>query len=74
MTELKKGRIHQAYYRNGHNHREGADVSFADIVSIFGFRTIEIGNLHWLKTQVAEPLHTNGFTRLTIIYAANFIP
>lgn len=49
MTELQKGRLHQEYYRNGENHRNGEDVSFADIVSIFGFRTVEIGK--WVTKQ-----------------------
>lgn len=40
---LKKGRLHKSYYRNGDNHRAGADISFADIVKIFGFKRIEIG-------------------------------
>ena len=49
MTELQKGRLHKGYYRNGPNHRSGADVSFGDIVKIFGFRTIEIGR--WVTKQ-----------------------
>ncbi|MEH8017270.1 hypothetical protein MN202_08500 [Rheinheimera muenzenbergensis] len=31
------------YYRNGPPHRAGADVSFADLVKIFGFNSIHIG-------------------------------
>ncbi|MGM0481460.1 MAG: CLCA_X family protein [Pseudomonadota bacterium] len=31
------------YYRNGPEHRAGADVCFADIVSLFGFYSIRIG-------------------------------
>ncbi|HSG52483.1 MAG TPA: CLCA_X family protein [Rheinheimera sp.] len=31
------------YFRNGPSHRAGADVSFADIVKIFGFNSIHIG-------------------------------
>lgn len=49
MTEQKKGRLHFAYYRNGDNHRGGADVSFGDIVKIFGFRGVEIGR--WVTKQ-----------------------
>ena len=42
-------RIHQPYYRNGPSHRDGADVSFQDIVKIFGFRTVTIGK--WVTEQ-----------------------
>ncbi len=42
-------RIHQPYYRNGPAHRDGADVSFTDIVKIFGFRTVTIGK--WVTKQ-----------------------
>lgn len=45
----KKSRIHRAYYRNGQHHRAGADVSFGDIVKIFGFRSIEIGR--WVSAE-----------------------
>ena len=31
------------YFRNGPPHRAGADVSFADLVKIFGFNSIHIG-------------------------------
>lgn len=31
------------YYRNGPEHRSGADVSFADIVQLFGFYSVRIG-------------------------------
>lgn len=42
-------RIHQPYYRNGPSHRDGADVSFLDIVKIFGFRSVTIGK--WVTKQ-----------------------
>ncbi|MCF2947303.1 hypothetical protein L0668_04230 [Paraglaciecola aquimarina] len=42
-------RIHQPYYRNGPSHRDGADVSFHDIVKIFGFRTVTVGK--WVTAQ-----------------------
>ncbi|KKO48516.1 hypothetical protein VT06_11590 [Arsukibacterium sp. MJ3] len=35
------------YYRNGPPHRGGADVSFGDLVKIFGFNSIHIGR--WVK-------------------------
>jgi hypothetical protein len=44
-------RIHQPYYRNGPPHRDGADVSFHDIVKIFGFRTVTIGKWVTAKEQ-----------------------
>lgn len=36
-------RLHRPYFRNGPDHRSGADVSFQDIVTYFGFRTVTIG-------------------------------
>jgi hypothetical protein len=39
----------QSYWRNGPLHRAGADVSFADIVHIFGFRSIKIGR--WVRAD-----------------------
>lgn len=44
-----ESRLHKPYYRNGPSHRDGADVSFQDIVKIFGFRTVTIGK--WVTTQ-----------------------
>lgn len=50
MTEAnKQGRIHKEYYRNGEHHRSGADVSFADIVKVFGFRSVSIGK--WVTPE-----------------------
>ena len=42
-------RLDQSFYRNGPNHRAGADVSFTDIVKLFGFRGIRIGR--WVTTE-----------------------
>ncbi|AWL11005.1 hypothetical protein HMF8227_00509 [Saliniradius amylolyticus] len=36
-------RLHRPYFRRGLDHREGQDMSFADIVRIFGFRTVSVG-------------------------------
>ncbi len=58
MVTEKKGRLHQAYYRNGQDYREGADVTFADIVNIFGFRTVEIGK--WV-TKEEQAIAANLF-------------
>jgi len=52
MTIIKKSRLHRGYYRNGYNHRAGANVSFGDIVKIFGFRSIEIGR--WVSAEEQE--------------------
>lgn len=37
------------YYRTGESHRDGADVSFADIVKYFGFKSAKVGN--WVSSQ-----------------------
>ena len=58
MINAKKGRLHQGYFRNGESHRAGADVSFGDIVKIFGFRGIEIGR--WV-TKEEQQLGANLF-------------
>ena len=49
MTEPRPPRLHQPYYRNGASHRDGADVSFHDIVKMFGFRTVTIGK--WVNKE-----------------------
>lgn len=46
---VKAGAWGQSYWRNGPMHRAGADVSFADIVHIFGFRSIKIGR--WVRAD-----------------------
>ena len=48
-ASTEQGRLHKGYYRNGPHHRGGADVSFVDIVKIFGFRSVEIGR--WVTSQ-----------------------
>lgn len=57
-TTDAKGRIHQTYYRNGEHHRGGADVSFRDIVKVFGFRSVEIGK--WV-TKEEQQIAANLF-------------
>ena len=42
-------RLQRPFYRNGPEHRSGADVSFQDIVKIFGFRTVTIGK--WVSQE-----------------------
>ena len=51
-------RIHKPYYRNGPSHRDGADVSFQDIVKIFGFRTVIVGE--WV-TPTEQQIAANLF-------------
>lgn len=53
----KISRLHKPFYRNGPEHRAGADVSFTDIVKVFGFRTVTIGK--WVtaaEQQIAANL------------------
>lgn len=49
MSVSTKSRLHRPYYRNGVNHRDGADVNFSDIVKIFGFKTATIGK--WVTSS-----------------------
>ncbi|WP_445425699.1 CLCA_X family protein [Alishewanella sp. HL-SH06] len=58
-------RIQRQYYRNGPPHRSGADVSFADLVAIFGFNSIHIGR--WVtaaEQQLAANLFFDAFCDL----------
>lgn len=52
------GRLHRPYFRNGPEHRAGADVSFTDIVKIFAFQQIRIGR--WV-TSFEQQLAANLF-------------
>lgn len=57
MTDRYLPRLQRGFRRNGPDHRAGADVSFADIVKIFGFRRVRIGR--WVspaETQLAANL------------------
>lgn len=65
MSTSPKSRIHQPFYRNGVSHRDGADVSFQDIVKIFNFRTVTIGK--WVskdEQQIAANLFFDAFCDL----------
>lgn len=58
-------RIQRQYYRNGPPHRGGADVSFADLLKIFGFNSIHIGR--WVtadEQQLAANLFFDAFCDL----------
>jgi hypothetical protein len=61
-------RIQRPYFRNGPNHRAGADVSFADIVKIFDFQRIKIGR--WVtasEQQLAANLFFDAFCDLQLL-------
>lgn len=61
-------RIQRPYFRNGPQHRAGADVSFADIVKIFDFRRIKIGR--WVtpaETQLAANLFFDALSDLQLL-------
>ena len=61
-------RIQRSYFRNGPNHRSGADVSFADIVKIFEFQQIKIGR--WVtasEQQIAANLFFDAFCDLQLL-------
>ncbi len=45
----KSNGVKKLYYRNGPSHRDGADLTFGDIVKIFGFRTAKVGA--WVNQQ-----------------------
>jgi len=51
-------RIQRPYWRNGPDHRSGADVSFLDIVKIFDFQRIKVGR--WV-TSAEQQLAANLF-------------
>ena len=59
---------YKAYYRNGPHHRAGADVSFNDIMKIFGFRTATVGA--WVtphEQQIAANLFFDALCDLMAI-------
>ena len=58
-------RLQRPFFRNGPAHRSGADVSFADIVKIFGFQSIRIGR--WVtavELQLAANLYFDALCDL----------
>lgn len=70
MTKTNPPRLHKPFYRNGPEHRDGADVSFQDIVKIFGFRTVKIGK--WVtphEQQLAANLFFDALCDLMEILA-----
>jgi hypothetical protein len=69
MNHFKKQpRIYSNFHRNGPNHRSGADVSFGDIVKIFGFKTATVGA--WVtkeEQQIAANLFFDALCDLMTI-------
>lgn len=69
MTSAKKSsRIYQSFYRNGPSHRDGADVTFGDIVKIFGFKGAIVGA--WVtkeEQQIAANLFFDALCDLMTI-------
>lgn len=57
-TPTKLPRLQRGFYRNGPSHRDGADVSFADIQKVFEFPHITIGR--WV-TANEQQLAANLF-------------
>ncbi|RDV23990.1 hypothetical protein DXV75_16145 [Alteromonas aestuariivivens] len=68
----KTNGIKKQFYRNGPSHRDGADVTFGDIVKIFKFRTAKIGA--WVnkqEQQVAANLFFDALCDLMTILQVN---
>ncbi|MEG3766814.1 CLCA_X family protein [Alteromonas sp. 14N.309.X.WAT.G.H12] len=66
------GRLHQAFYRNGPSHRDGADVTFNDIRKLFNFSRITIGK--WVtpkEQQLAANLFFDALYDLVEILQVN---
>jgi hypothetical protein len=69
---LTQGRLYQPFYRNGPSHRDGADVTFGDIVKIFGFRSAKVGA--WVskeEQQIAANLFFDALCDLMTILQVN---
>jgi hypothetical protein len=68
VTLSKSTQFHKTFYRNGPNHRSGADVTFGDIVKIFGFKTATVGA--WVtkdEQQIAANLFFDALCDLMMI-------
>ncbi len=68
QTAAISGRLQRPYFRNGPQHRAGADVSFGDIVKIFGFQNIRIGR--WVSAseqQIAANLFFDALCDLQLL-------
>lgn len=72
MSFRKNTGIYRRFYRNGPSYRDGADVSFGDIVKIFGFKTVQVGA--WVskeEQQLAANLVFDAFCDLMSILEVN---
>lgn len=72
MQFKKPSALYNKFYRNGPNHRSGADVSFRDIVKIFGFKTATVGA--WVtaeEQQIAANLFFDALCDLMSILQVN---
>ena len=60
--------IYRDFYRQGPSHRDGADVSFRDVVKIFGFKSAIVGQ--WVsreEQQIAANLFFDALCDLMLI-------
>jgi hypothetical protein len=72
METKKSSGLYQDFYRNGPSHRDGADVTFGDIVKIFGFKTAKVGA--WVsrdEQQIAANLFFDALCDLMTILKVN---
>ncbi len=68
----KKNGLRKQFYRNGPSHRDGWDVSFGDIVKIFGFRTAKVGAwVNQREQQAAANLVFDALCDLMTILQVN---
>jgi hypothetical protein len=70
VTDRYLPRLQRGFRRNGPDHRAGADVSFADIVKIFGFQRVRLGR--WVspaETQLAANLFFDALCDLQLLLA-----
>ncbi|WP_100644435.1 CLCA_X family protein [Alteromonas facilis] len=68
----KQSRLYSTFYRNGPSHRDGADVTFGDIVKIFGFRTASVGQ--WVTKQEQQIAANLFFDALCDLMAILGVP
>lgn len=69
---MPTSRLHRPYYRNGPEHRSGADVTFQDIVKLFGFRTVTIGQ--WVTREEQQIAANLMFDALCDLMALLGVP
>lgn len=72
LTRPQKTGIYKAFYRNGPSHRDGADVTFGDIIKIFGFKGANVGR--WVnkdEQQISANLFFDALCDLMSILQVN---